>query len=74
MKQFDRYKVDTTGPNTGPKVRVVAKVRGFAFPEVEAHGGSLRSVDWISVNKPPGEGSEGVAISFRDHSSRYLLS
>ncbi|KAK4283066.1 hypothetical protein QN277_000062 [Acacia crassicarpa] len=69
VKQFDRSKAESAGPNPGRKVRVVAKVRGFAFPEVEAQGGPLRSVDWISVNKPPRESSEGVAISFRDNSS-----
>ncbi|XP_028773227.1 LOW QUALITY PROTEIN: kinesin-like protein KIN-10C [Neltuma alba] len=68
-KQFDPSKADSAGPNPGRKVRVVTKVRGSAFQEGEAQAGSLRSVDWISVNKPPGESSEGIAISFRDHSS-----
>ncbi|KAI9125068.1 hypothetical protein K1719_003684 [Acacia pycnantha] len=41
VKQFDRSKADSAGPNPCRKVRVVAKVRGFAFPEVEAQDNAL---------------------------------
>ncbi|XP_020412305.1 kinesin-like protein KIN-10C isoform X3 [Prunus persica] len=49
-------------PNPSRKVRVVAKIRGFTGPE-----GELSSeVSWISVNKPKGEASESVTLSFRE--------
>jgi len=59
-KQLDRV---------GRKVGVVAKIRGFSDPEANSEPGTARTVDWISVN---GENSDGVSISFRDH-SRYVL-
>ena len=61
------------GSNAGRKVKVVAKVKGFAISEVEAQSESLRPVDWISVNKPIKENSEGVAISFKEQSSRQFF-
>ncbi|XP_034203992.1 kinesin-like protein KIN-10C isoform X1 [Prunus dulcis] len=49
-------------PNPSRKVRFVAKIRGFTGPE-----GELSSeVSWISVNKPKGEASESVTLSFRE--------
>ncbi|KAI9077645.1 hypothetical protein K1719_040420 [Acacia pycnantha] len=36
VNQFDCSEADSEGPNPGRKVQVMAKVRGFAFPEVEA--------------------------------------
>ena len=59
------------GPNAGRKVRVVAKVRGFSGPEPDSEPRSSRTVDWVTVNKPLGENSEGVTISFGEQSSRY---
>ncbi|KAK7364343.1 hypothetical protein VNO80_12920 [Phaseolus coccineus] len=60
-KQLDRV---------GRKVRVVARIRGFSGPEANSEPGTARTVEWISVN---GENSDDVSISFRDHSSRYLV-
>ncbi|XP_059462605.1 kinesin-like protein KIN-10C [Corylus avellana] len=44
------------------KVRVVAKIRDFTGSETENSTDS----PWISVNKPSGEASNSVTISFRD--------
>ncbi|ESW24236.1 hypothetical protein PHAVU_004G113500 [Phaseolus vulgaris] len=60
-KQLDRV---------GPKVRVVSRIRGFSGPEANSQPGTARTVDWISVNR---ENSDDVSISFRDHTSRYLV-
>ncbi|KAF1898908.1 hypothetical protein Lal_00019029 [Lupinus albus] len=62
--QFDRTKL-----NPVRKVRLVAKVRGVWGPVAEPS----RTVDWVSVNKPQGENSEGVAISFGEQSSSQYL-
>jgi hypothetical protein len=50
------------------KVRVVAKIRGFTGSEAEISTDS----PWISVNKPSGEASDNVTISFRDQPGRYF--
>ncbi|KAK7831428.1 kinesin-like protein kin-10c, partial [Quercus suber] len=49
--------------NPTRKVRVVAKIRGFADSESS-------TAPWISVNKPNGEISDSVTISFGDSGSR----
>ncbi|XP_050253263.1 kinesin-like protein KIN-10C isoform X1 [Quercus robur] len=48
--------------NPTRKVRVVAKIRGFADSESS-------TAPWISVNKPNGEISDSVTISFGDSGS-----
>ncbi|KAL2334729.1 hypothetical protein Fmac_015942 [Flemingia macrophylla] len=62
-KQFDR---------AARKVRVVAKIRGFAASEANSEPAAPRTVDWISVNR---KSSEDVTVSFRDQSSssQYLV-
>lgn len=62
----DLTKTPKRRSNTSRKVRVVAKIGGFADPEAELSSG----YSWISVNKPTGEASEGVALSFREQSAR----
>ncbi|GMY39578.1 kinesin-like protein KIN-10C isoform X2 [Fagus crenata] len=52
---------DRTKPTTTRKVRVVAKIRGFTDSDSS-------TTPWISVNKPNGEASESVTVSFRDQS------
>ncbi|KAI5444328.1 hypothetical protein KIW84_012817 [Lathyrus oleraceus] len=54
---------------TGPKVRVVAKVRGFSDPDTNFE--TSKTVDWVSVNT---ENSGEVTISFKEQSSsRYSV-
>ncbi|KAM4069014.1 hypothetical protein ACB094_12G057000 [Castanea mollissima] len=53
----------TKAVNATRKVRVVAKIRGFADSESS-------TAPWISVNKPNGEISDSVTISFGDSGSR----
>ncbi|OIW20234.1 hypothetical protein TanjilG_07325 [Lupinus angustifolius] len=60
---------DCTKLNPVRRVRLVAKVRGFSGPVGEAS----RTVNWVSVNKPEGENSEGVTISFGEQSSSQYL-
>ncbi|CAL0328604.1 unnamed protein product [Lupinus luteus] len=62
--QFDRAIL-----NPVRKVRLVAKVRGVSDPVAEPSG----PVNWVSVNKPQGENSEGVFISFGEQSSSQYL-
>uniref|UniRef100_A0A9I9CLJ0 Kinesin motor domain-containing protein n=1 Tax=Cucumis melo TaxID=3656 RepID=A0A9I9CLJ0_CUCME len=50
------------GFKEGRKVRVIAKIK--SLPGQEIDGGSTAS--WISVNKPDGDASESVTISFGD--------
>ncbi|XP_058773415.1 kinesin-like protein KIN-10C isoform X2 [Vicia villosa] len=53
----------------GPKVRVVAKIRGFSDPDTNFE--TSRSVEWVSVNT---ENSGEVTISFKEQSSsRYSV-
>ncbi|KAB1204842.1 Kinesin-like protein KIF22 [Morella rubra] len=60
----DRSKVTTYR-----KVRVIAKIRGVTDTEAEIPANSGCSTSpWISVNKPRGEASESVTISFPDQS------
>lgn len=47
------------GLNPSKKVRVIAKIRGFADLEAE-------SANWVSVDKPKGDESSSVTVSFRD--------
>ncbi|PON44190.1 Kinesin-like protein [Trema orientale] len=61
---FDRTINTTMELNPSRKVRVVAKIRGFTDREAEFASG----VSWISVNKPNGEASESVTVSFGDQS------
>ncbi|GMY39579.1 kinesin-like protein KIN-10C isoform X2 [Fagus crenata] len=56
---------DRTKPTTTRKVRVVAKIRGFTDSDSS-------TTPWISVNKPNGEASESVTVSFRDQSGRVV--
>ena len=48
------------GFNEARKVRVVARIKSFADQVLD--GGSMAS--WISVNKPDGDASDSVTISF----------
>ncbi|XP_058779170.1 kinesin-like protein KIN-10C isoform X2 [Vicia villosa] len=53
----------------GPKVRVVAKIRGFSDPDINFE--TSRTVEWVSVNT---ESSGEVTISFKEQSSsRYAV-
>ncbi|KAI4351715.1 hypothetical protein L6164_006043 [Bauhinia variegata] len=71
MASNDSNQLDSTeataGSNPRPKLRVVAKIKGSP----------TEKVGWISVNKPSGESSESVAISFSEQSTSrkesYLL-
>lgn len=48
------------------KVRVVAKIRGLTPSEAQMPTSSgMSTAPWISVNKPNGEASDGVTISFQ---------
>lgn len=59
----------TINLNSSRKVRVVAKVRGFTDQEAEF----ATRASWISVNKPNGEASDTVTVSFGDQSARFAL-
>ncbi|XP_061997251.1 kinesin-like protein KIN-10C isoform X1 [Rosa rugosa] len=61
----DLTKTPKRRSNTSRKVRLVAKIGGVADPAAEVSGG----VSWISVNKPAGEASDSVTLSFRDQSA-----
>ncbi|GMN44584.1 hypothetical protein TIFTF001_013786 [Ficus carica] len=54
-----------TGSNPSRKVRLVAKVRDFTDQEADLPSG----FSWISVNKPNGEASEPVTVSFGDQAA-----
>ena len=64
----DLAKTPKRRSNTSRKVRIVAKIGAVADPAAEVSGGA----SWISVNRPAGEASESVALSFRDQSARYF--
>ncbi|KAK7315065.1 hypothetical protein VNO77_33597 [Canavalia gladiata] len=64
--QFDR-----PVSKAGPKVRVVAKIRGFSGPQANSEPGASRTAEWVTVNR---ETSEDVTIAFGEQSSsRYLV-
>lgn len=53
-----------TGLNRSKKVRVIAKIRGFAHPGAE-------SANWICIQKPNGEDSDSVTVSFGEQPSSH---
>ncbi|GKV31158.1 hypothetical protein SLEP1_g39887 [Rubroshorea leprosula] len=55
------------GAIQGRKVRVIAKIRS-GFTDLESESGSSRTKDRISVQKPNGDESETVTISFEHQS------
>ncbi|XP_004309200.1 PREDICTED: kinesin-like protein KIF22 [Fragaria vesca subsp. vesca] len=61
----DLTKTPKRRSSTSRKVRLVAKIGGASDPDAEVSG----EVSWISVNKPGGEVSESVTLSFRDQSA-----
>ena len=63
----DLTKTPKRRSSTSRKVRLVAKIGGAEDPAAEGSG----EVSWISVNKPGGEASDSVTLSFRDQSARY---
>ncbi|KDO51999.1 hypothetical protein CISIN_1g035971mg, partial [Citrus sinensis] len=58
---LDRTKADT-GLNISKKARVIAKIRGFADLEAE-------SANWVCIQKPNGEDSDSVTVSFGEQPS-----
>ncbi|XP_011654834.1 kinesin-like protein KIN-10C isoform X1 [Cucumis sativus] len=50
------------GFKEGRKVRVIAKIKSLPGQEIDGES----TASWISVNKPNGDASESVAISFGD--------
>ncbi|KAL6127699.1 hypothetical protein ACLB2K_071062 [Fragaria x ananassa] len=58
----DLTKTPKRRSSTSRKIRLVAKIGGAADPDAEVSG----EVSWISANKPGGEASESVTLSFRD--------
>ncbi|KAM5557373.1 kinesin-like protein KIN-10C [Rosa sericea] len=61
----DLTKTPKRRSNTSRKVRLLAKIGGLSDSSAEVSGG----VSWISVNKPAGEASDSVTLSFRDQSA-----
>ncbi|KAH9647002.1 kinesin-like protein KIN-10C [Citrus sinensis] len=59
--KLDRTKADT-GLNISKKARVIAKIRGFADLEAE-------SANWVCIQKPNGEDSDSVTVSFGEQPS-----
>ena len=54
------------GFKEGRKVRVIAKIKSLPGQEIDGES----TASWISVNKPNGDASESVAISFGDQPVR----
>ena len=63
--KLDQTKTDT-GLNISKKARVIAKIRRFTDLEAE-------SANWVCIQKPNGEDSDSVTVSFAGEKKNHCL-